>query len=42
RRTRVYAHLPPCLDVKVGDKVKIAECRPLSKIKHFVVIEKIE
>lgn len=41
RRTRVYAHIPPCIDVKEGDKVKIAECRPLSKTKHFVVIEKM-
>lgn len=42
RRTRVYAHIPPCIDVKEGDKIKIGECRPLSKTKHFVVIEKIE
>ena len=26
---------------KKGNKVRIAECRPLSKTKHFVVIEKI-
>jgi len=25
--------------VKVGDAVKIAECRPISKTKHFVVVE---
>lgn len=42
RRTRVYAHIPPCIDVKQGDKVRIAECRPLSKTKHFVVIENIK
>ncbi len=39
RKTRVYAHVPPCIDVKVGDVVKIAECRPISKTKKFVVIE---
>lgn len=25
-------------DVKVGDKVMIQECRPLSKDKHFTVV----
>ncbi len=42
RKSRVYAHLPPCIDVEKGDWVKIGECRPISKTKHFVVIEKIE
>ena len=41
RHSRISAHRPPCIDVKKGDKVKIAECRPLSKTKHFVVIENI-
>lgn len=27
-------------DIKVGDMVKIEETRPLSKDKHFIVIEK--
>lgn len=40
RRSRIHAHLPPCLDVEVGDTVTIAECRPLSKTVSFVVIEK--
>lgn len=42
--SRVYAHLPACLEeeIDIGDKVKIRECRPLSKMKHFVVIEKIK
>lgn len=39
RRSRVKAHLPSCIKIKVGDRVKIAECRPLSKTKNFVVIE---
>ena len=30
---------PQCVDAKKGDIVKIAECRPLSKTKAFVVIE---
>jgi len=41
RHSRIAAHKPDCIDVKVGDRVKIAECRPLSKLKHFVVIERI-
>lgn len=42
RRSNIPAHLPPCMDVKEGDRVRIAECRPLSKTVHFVVIEKLE
>jgi len=40
-RTRVKVHNPPCINAKEGDKVKIAECRPISKTKHFVVVEKV-
>jgi len=40
--SRITAHNPPCIDAKTGDKVKIAECRPLSKTKTFVVVEKEE
>ncbi len=39
RRSRLTAHLPPCLDVKEGDMATIAECRPLSKSISFVVVE---
>ena len=39
-KSRLAAHLPPCIHAKKGDKVLIAECRPLSKTKSFVVIEK--
>jgi len=42
RRSRIAAHNPACIDAKKGDKVKIAECRPLSKTKHFVVIERMK
>ncbi|MDP6627344.1 MAG: 30S ribosomal protein S17 [Methanopyri archaeon] len=41
RSTRVAAHNPPCIGAKKGDVVRIAECRPLSKSKYFVVIEKL-
>jgi len=39
KRTRIKVHNPPCIDAKEGDIVKISQCRPLSKTKHFVVIE---
>jgi small subunit ribosomal protein S17 len=41
KRTRVTAHNPPCIAAKGGERVKIAECRPLSKTKKFVIIAKL-
>jgi small subunit ribosomal protein S17 len=41
RHSRIKVHNPPCINAKVGDLVKIAECRPLSKTVHFVIIEKL-
>ncbi len=43
-RTKIHARLPVCMekDIKVGDLVQIRECRPLSKIIHFVVFKKIK
>jgi small subunit ribosomal protein S17 len=38
RRSRVVAHSPECLKARDGDSVIIAECRPLSKTKSFVVV----
>lgn len=42
RNTKVAAHNPDCIDATEGDTVTIAECRPLSKTKSFVVIERRE
>ena len=42
RSSKLHAHNPPCLGAKVGDTVKIAECRPISKTKTFVVVEVTE
>ena len=39
RVSRYFAHNPSCINAKVGDIVKIAECRPLSKHVTFTVIE---
>jgi small subunit ribosomal protein S17 len=41
-RSRIPAHNTPCIPLKVGDVVRIAECRPLSKTKSFVVVEMIK
>lgn len=42
RHSRIAAHNPECLSAKEGDKVKIAECRKLSKTKAFVIVEVIK
>jgi small subunit ribosomal protein S17 len=39
RHSRVNAYNPECIAAKQGDTVRIAECRPLSKTKSFIVIE---
>jgi small subunit ribosomal protein S17 len=41
KRTRVKAHNPEGIDAKVGDKVRVKECRPLSKTKSFIITEKL-
>lgn len=38
-RSRIVAHVPECMDVKVGDKVVIGETRKISKTKNFVVMK---
>ncbi|MEE8401679.1 MAG: 30S ribosomal protein S17 [Candidatus Hydrothermarchaeaceae archaeon] len=40
RKSRILAHNPGCIGAAVGDRVTIMECRPLSKSKSFVIIEK--
>ena len=43
-KTKIHAHLSKCMEseINLGDLIKIQECRPLSKIIHFVVIKKIK
>ena len=43
-RTKIHARLTRCMEdqINIGDYVKIQECRPLSKLIHFVVIEKVK
>jgi small subunit ribosomal protein S17 len=41
RTTRMFAHMPPCIDADIGDMVRVMECRPLSKGTHMVVLGRI-
>ena len=42
KRTSTFAaHCPSCINVNIGDKIRIAECRPLSKTISFVAVEKL-
>lgn len=41
RTSKYHAHNPPCISAKAGDRVKIMECRRLSKTKSFVVVQKL-
>lgn len=41
KKTRLHARLPAGFDIQIGDYIKIQECRPLSKIIHFIVVEKL-
>ena len=41
KTNRFNAHLPSCIgEVSIGDRVRIMECRPLSKTVSFCVIER--
>ena len=41
-KTKIHARLPKCMDekIQIGDYIRVQECRPLSKIIHFVVLGK--
>ena len=41
RHSKVYAHDAKEL-AKPGDKVKIVECRPFSKLKRFALVEVVK
>lgn len=42
RTSRIVAHNPPCMHAKEGDSVTVAECRPISKTKSFVVVSTVK
>jgi small subunit ribosomal protein S17 len=41
RRTRLHVHNPACINAEIGEIVRIAQTRPLSKTKNFVIIENL-
>lgn len=41
KRSRMHARIPDGMQIQLGDYIKIQECRPLSKIIHAIVIEKV-
>ena len=41
KKTRLHARLPTTIHIEVGDYIRVQQCRPLSKIIHFVVVERI-
>ncbi len=43
-RTKIHARLPESIskEINLGDLIKVQECRPLSKIIHFIVVKKIK
>jgi small subunit ribosomal protein S17 len=44
RKTKLHARLPDCMskDIEIGDYAEIKECRPISKIIHFVCTGKVD
>ncbi len=42
RRRKIHVRVPECIEIKPGDKVIIAETRPLAKTISWVVIGKKE
>ena len=40
RRAKLHAHLPPCVELKLGDIATVAECKPIAKTVSFVVVDK--
>ena len=43
-RTKIHARLPESMEkeINIGDLVRVQECRPLSKIIHFVAVNKLK
>jgi small subunit ribosomal protein S17 len=42
RRSKLHAYLPACISASEGQRVRIAECRPIAKTVSFIVIEASE
>ncbi len=42
RNTKITTHVPEDLDVEEGDRVRVAETRPISKTKSSVITEVLQ
>lgn len=42
KHSRIAAYKPDCIDLAEGDIVRVGECRPVSKTKKFVVVERLK
>ena len=42
RFSKISVHNPLCIGAEIGDKVKVIETMPVSKTKHFVIIQKLK
>jgi small subunit ribosomal protein S17 len=42
RRSKIHAHLPPCIEVSEGDLVRVVETRRLAKTVSHVVLGKLK
>ncbi len=43
RKTKIHSRLPECMkEISVGDRIQVAETRPISKMIHSVAIKVIK
>jgi len=42
RRSRIRVHNPTCINAEIGQEVLVARTRPLSKMKHHIIIKVLE
>ncbi len=38
RKSKIHVYVPACVKIAEGQKVKVAECRKLSKTKSHVIV----
>ena len=42
KRSRLQVHKPDCIEVNIGDLVRVGETRKISKTKSWVILEVIK
>ncbi|MHB1493434.1 MAG: 30S ribosomal protein S17 [Thermoplasmataceae archaeon] len=40
-KSQYHVHVPGCMEISVGDKIKFSECRKLSKTISHVAVERL-